>query len=693
MRKYLGVLMVGALLTSVVPTFAQATTYTDIPEAHWATPAVTTVSNAGLMIGYPDGTFGGDRQMTRYELAQVMARLLLKVGANGPAMSQDQIVAGLVKEIMNNQALADRLRGANGANGQMGPQGPIGPQGIPGRDGQQGRDGAIGLTGSMGPIGPQGLPGTAGASGLMGMQGPQGAPGATGATGTPGAQGIRGIQGETGAVGPQGPKGEPGTGTGIGGTTVIGPAGPKGDTGAAGPTGPAGPAGAQLTAEEKAALAQVSNMIKTVLPEFEVMRGNYALYDMRLAALEKTMGTGNVNPNPVLSMISPLTVNVDAHYRYGLMGTYLEQKPSDAENVSKDNVLLGSVANNDLGMRKDAQRGTTSGVSIVDVTLKQAISADSSISATLRAISSAYPSTIPTPGVYSGLAMTDQVQLYKWAADFDTKIFGQEFDMMLGRNGVKHGMGLLFDTTGAPLTGLVAETEAGSFTFGMDMFLKNRQSTVMLPTHDNHVIAGYIGFEAGSYNITATGLISGLGAEKGGSISFDGPFLGTRIFGEAAINKGSTDYGDLTRDDGAIVAGIEIPLGIKNLDTTVCYGSLGKNYAMTYSALNPFADVNGYEVSWIDRPLFLSKSNIKNGWEGKMNYGFGTNQTWKAGLRVYGNFNDNAGNVVVATLGKNIAKNVDASVIYGRRVNLDNNVAGLTGNTLHALMGQIDVHF
>lgn len=682
MRKYLGVLMVGALMASVIPTFAQATTYTDIPEAHWAIPAVTTVSNAGLFIGYPDGTFGGDRPMTRYEVAQMMARLMLKMNMS-PTATQDQIVAGLVKEIMNNPALAAKLTGPAGVAGERGMQGVQGPQGVQGNQGQNG------VMGPMGLPGVQGVQGIKGDTGMQGAAGTKGETGATGATGTTGMRGPEGAQGVPGNVGPAGN----GTGTGNGNVGATGAKGDKGETGVA---GVAGPAGAQLTKEEKAALAQITSMIKTVLPEIELMRGNYALYDQRLAALEKVMGTGGVvsgGNNGNGSMMSSVQIGVDAHYRYGLMGTYLEQKPSDAENVSKDNVLLGSVANNDLGMRKDAQRGTTSGVSIVDVTLKQAISADSSISATLRAISSAYPSAIPTPGVYSGLAMTDQVQLYKWAADFDTKIFGQEFDMMLGRNGVKHGMGLLFDTTGAPLTGLVAETEAGSFTFGMDMFLKNRQSTVMLPTHDNHVIAGYIGFEAGSYNITATGLISGLGAEKGGSISFDGPFLGTRIFGEAAINKGSTDYGDLTRDDGAIVAGIEIPLGIKNLDTTVCYGSLGKNYAMTYSALNPFADVNGYEVSWIDRPLFLSKSNIKNGWEGKMNYGFGTNQTWKAGLRVYGNFNDNAGNVVVATLGKNIAKNVDASVIYGRRVNLDNNVAGLTGNTLHALMGQIDVHF
>lgn len=685
MKKYLGVLMVGALMASVIPTFAQATTYTDIPEAHWAVPAVTTVSNAGLFIGYPDGTFGGDRPMTRYEVAQMMARLMLKMNMS-PSATQDQIVAGLVKEIMNNPALAAKLTGPAGVAGERGMTGAQGPQGVAG----VGVQGEHGVMGSMGLPGIQGLPGT---KGDTGMQGPLGDKGDTGATGPEGKRGPQGDKGDPGNVGPAG------TGNGNGNGTV-GATGAKGDRGDTGATGAAGPAGAQLTKEEKAALAQITNMIKTVLPEIEVMRGNYALYDQRLAALEKVMGTGGVIVGgPGTGSMSQVQIGMDAHYRYGLMGTYLQMAPHDDAVVSTDNVILGSAGNNDPGMRKDAQRGTTSGVSIFDINLKSTMSNDSNITATLRAISPVYAQQMGvTNGVgstYTKTTVTDSVELYKWAANFNTKVFGTKVNMNLGRDDVKHGMGLLVDTTGSPFTGLTAEVDAGSLTLGMNMYLINRLSSTGLQTHNNHYIAGYIGTNIGKLNITATGLISGLGSEKGGSISIDSPFLGnSRIFGEVAVNKDSKEIDKLGKDDGAFVAGIDVPLGIKALTATVSYGELGKNYNMTYSALNPFADVNGYDISWLDRPLFLSTTNIRKGWEGKLNYGFGENKDWKVGLRAYGQFNKNAGNVVSASIGKKLTKNVDASVIYGRRVNLDNNVAGLDGGTnLNVLMGQMDVRF
>lgn len=60
-------------------TLASAATLVDVPSGHWAEDAVTKLVNAGLVEGYPDGTFKGDRPLTRYEYAMIVARLMDKM--------------------------------------------------------------------------------------------------------------------------------------------------------------------------------------------------------------------------------------------------------------------------------------------------------------------------------------------------------------------------------------------------------------------------------------------------------------------------------------------------------------------------------------------------------------------------------------------------------------------------------------
>jgi len=68
-------------LAGVAPAFAQAGgPFADVPTDHWAYSAVDKLQKAGVVIGYPDGTYGGKRAMTRYEFAVAIARLLDKVG-------------------------------------------------------------------------------------------------------------------------------------------------------------------------------------------------------------------------------------------------------------------------------------------------------------------------------------------------------------------------------------------------------------------------------------------------------------------------------------------------------------------------------------------------------------------------------------------------------------------------------------
>ncbi|MBM3465914.1 MAG: hypothetical protein FJX76_27810, partial [Armatimonadetes bacterium] len=77
MRKYswlLSLVMVFALLR---PAFA-APMFPDVPDM-WAKDAVAQLAAKGILEGYPDGTFKGDRAATRYEVAMIVARLLSKM--------------------------------------------------------------------------------------------------------------------------------------------------------------------------------------------------------------------------------------------------------------------------------------------------------------------------------------------------------------------------------------------------------------------------------------------------------------------------------------------------------------------------------------------------------------------------------------------------------------------------------------
>ena len=58
-----------------------ANPFSDVPAGHWAYDSVNKLAAAGIVDGYGNGTFGGDRLMTRYEMAQIVAKAMAK-GAN-----------------------------------------------------------------------------------------------------------------------------------------------------------------------------------------------------------------------------------------------------------------------------------------------------------------------------------------------------------------------------------------------------------------------------------------------------------------------------------------------------------------------------------------------------------------------------------------------------------------------------------
>ncbi len=93
MKKILALAAVAAL-TAGVSAYA-ANPFSDVTADDWAYQAVSDLSAQGVVEGYPDGSFKGERNMTRYELAQIIARLMAK---------EDQLNA-------EQQATLDKLAG------------------------------------------------------------------------------------------------------------------------------------------------------------------------------------------------------------------------------------------------------------------------------------------------------------------------------------------------------------------------------------------------------------------------------------------------------------------------------------------------------------------------------------------------------------------------------------------------------
>ncbi|HEV2359400.1 MAG TPA: S-layer homology domain-containing protein [bacterium] len=77
MRQTAVALAAALVFALVAPAFAQP--FADVPTNHWAYDAIAELAAKGLVEGYPDGTFKGDRAMTRYEMAMVVARLLARI--------------------------------------------------------------------------------------------------------------------------------------------------------------------------------------------------------------------------------------------------------------------------------------------------------------------------------------------------------------------------------------------------------------------------------------------------------------------------------------------------------------------------------------------------------------------------------------------------------------------------------------
>ena len=65
-----------ALMAIYAPLFAQGKVFPDVPDENWAADSVKLLSNKGIVIGYPDGTYKGLNALSRYEFAMAISRLI-----------------------------------------------------------------------------------------------------------------------------------------------------------------------------------------------------------------------------------------------------------------------------------------------------------------------------------------------------------------------------------------------------------------------------------------------------------------------------------------------------------------------------------------------------------------------------------------------------------------------------------------
>ena len=97
--------LVSALTTALVvgaasTTFAAANPFEDVAADHWAYDAVAQLAADGVIEGYGDGTFRGDQEITRFEMAQMVARAMAKNGVSAADKAMiDKLAAEFADEL------------------------------------------------------------------------------------------------------------------------------------------------------------------------------------------------------------------------------------------------------------------------------------------------------------------------------------------------------------------------------------------------------------------------------------------------------------------------------------------------------------------------------------------------------------------------------------------------------------------
>lgn len=96
MKRIALVLTLVLVLSMSATSFAASNPFSDLPAGHWAYDSIVQLAAVGLVEGYPDGTFGGARTLTRYEAAMIFARALARLETLVDAGVKAEVAKNLV---------------------------------------------------------------------------------------------------------------------------------------------------------------------------------------------------------------------------------------------------------------------------------------------------------------------------------------------------------------------------------------------------------------------------------------------------------------------------------------------------------------------------------------------------------------------------------------------------------------------
>jgi len=516
---------------------------------------------------------------------------------------------------------------------------------------------------------------------------------------------LKGAPGTPGAPGPAGQNGTNG---------VNGAAGANGAPGAVGPPGAQGPSG--LSDEQR---NDIQKLLTEFGPAISEIRGQMNAQSTRIAVLEDKV-----------SKMSPWRVSVDLGERFGVYGTALSANtsvsqadnisPADGTGVKPGIIALANAGKLDDTLLKDAGKGSRFGVYETNLNLDGSITDCVTAHVTFRAISPVAitpgPNPNPTnttvnpnvmPGIYANLpnsnTFLDTVQLWDWYANFTGPLFCQKTAFTVGRQTNKIAQGLLVDNEQQPLVGFTIDSGFRQLTYGFNFSDADRFSTTPnTGTPQDSFGYAYLGYGCRTFNVVGTWLLSGADTEQGYSFGADARFCRMRFFGEYAVmTKDAAGQVPTNTVQGgklknfAWVAGADVLNNWRGLSFTAKYGEVMPGYTVSYSILNPYSAVNNYDIDWVDRPLFLSESNltgnnpqlgnVTQGYELDLKYLFCSN--WLINVRYYGGGNTSTfvpGTGVVSTkcndiwtasITKNVTDNVKLNLLFGQNDLRQNNIS------------------
>ena len=99
MRKILSAVAATVIVGATSTTFAAANPFSDVPQGHWAYDSIAKLAQQGVIEGYGDNTFRGDRNITRYEMAQMVAKAMAKNPTGATKADLDRLAAEFRDEL------------------------------------------------------------------------------------------------------------------------------------------------------------------------------------------------------------------------------------------------------------------------------------------------------------------------------------------------------------------------------------------------------------------------------------------------------------------------------------------------------------------------------------------------------------------------------------------------------------------